>query len=87
MLLFGVAGYVFKKISIPLAPFTLALVLGSKAEDAFRLSMIGSGGDMTVFWSNWLVGSITTLAIALLFWPVIDRAFGSLGRLWRPAKA
>src|ERR1700704_265980 len=87
MLGFGVVGYVFKKIGIPLAPFTLALVLGNRAEDAFRLSMIGSGGDMKVFWSNGLVGSITTLAILLLFWPVIDKAFGSVGRLWRPAKA
>ena len=65
MLVFGVVGYVFKKIGIPLAPFTLALVLGSRAEDAFRLSMIGAEGDMRVFWSNWLVGSITTLAIVL----------------------
>jgi TctA family transporter len=87
MLGFGVVGYVFKKIGIPLAPFTLALVLGSKAEDAFRLSMIGSGGDMRVFWSNWLVGSITTLAIVLLFWPVIDRAFSGVGRLLRPKAA
>jgi TctA family transporter len=86
MLGFGVVGYVFKKIGIPLAPFTLALVLGSKAEDAFRLSMIGSGGDMGVFWSNWLVGSITTLAIMLLFWPVIDKAIASAGRMLRPAK-
>ena len=86
MLGFGIVGYIFKKIKIPLAPFTLALVLGSKAEDAFRLSMIGSGGDLRVFWSNWLVGSITTIAILLLFWPVIDRAFGSVGRLWRPAR-
>jgi putative tricarboxylic transport membrane protein len=83
---FGVVGYVFKKIRIPLAPFTLALVLGNRAEDAFRLSMIGSGGDMKVFWSNGLVGSITTLTILLLFWPVIGKALDSLGRLWRPAK-
>jgi putative tricarboxylic transport membrane protein len=86
MLGFGVVGYVFKKIGIPLAPFTLALVLGSRAEDAFRLSMIGSGGDMKVFWSNGLVGSITTLAIVLLFWPVIDWVVASAVRLWRPAK-
>ena len=86
MLGFGVVGYVFKKIGIPLAPFTLALVLGNRAEDAFRLSMIGSGGDMKVFWSNGLVGSITTLAIVLLFWPVIDKAFGGVGRLWRPRR-
>jgi TctA family transporter len=86
MLLFGVAGYVFKKISIPLAPFTLALVLGSKAEDAFRLSMIGAGGDMRVFWSNWLVGSITTIAIVLLFWPLIDKAISGVGRWLGPEK-
>jgi len=74
MLIFGLVGYVFKKIGIPLAPFTLALVLGSRAEDSFRLAMIGSGGDLFVFWSNTLVGSITTLALLLLFWPLIAAA-------------
>ena len=83
MLGFGVVGYVFKKIGIPLAPFTLALVLGSRAEDAFRLSMIGSAGDIKVFWSNGLVGSITTLAIILLFWSVIEKAFSRIGQLWQ----
>ena len=63
MRLFGVSANVFKKISLPLAPFALALVLGSRAGDAFRLAMMGSGGDIKVFWSNGLVGSITTLAI------------------------
>ena len=71
----------------PLAPFTLALVLGNRAEDAFRLSMIGSGGDLRVFWSNGLVGSITTLAVVLLFWPLIDKVFTHVGRLLRPAEA
>jgi len=32
-----------------------------------------------VFWSNGLVGSITTLAIVLLFWPVIDGLLGRVG--------
>ena len=80
MVIFGVVGYVFKKIGIPLAPFTLALVLGNRAEDSFRLSMIGSGGDMRVFWSNGLVGSITTLALILLFWPLISAAWDRLRR-------
>jgi putative tricarboxylic transport membrane protein len=70
---FGVVGYVFKKIGVPLAPLTLSLVLGSRAEDAFRLSMIGSNGDMGVFWSNGLVGTITTLALVLLSWPLVGR--------------
>jgi len=86
MLLFGVVGYVFKKIGIPLAPFTLALVLGSRAEDAFRLAMIGAAGDLRVFWSNGLVGSITTLAFILLFWPVIGRLFERAQLLMSPAK-
>jgi putative tricarboxylic transport membrane protein len=79
-------GYVFKKLGIPLAPFTLALVLGSRAEDAFRLAMIGSGGDLRVFWSNALVGFITTLAIVLLFWSPISKFVGRLGGLVQPAK-
>src|ERR671926_154688 len=81
MLLFGVVGYVFKKLNIPLAPFTLALVLGNRAEDAFRLSMIGAGGDLRVFWSNGLVGTITTLAMVLLFWPVITWVYTRIAKL------
>jgi TctA family transporter len=84
MLGFGVIGYVFKKLDYPLAPLTLALVLGSRTEDAFRLSMIGAEGDLRVFWSNWLVGSITTLALVLLFWPVIGKVISRAGGLMRP---
>jgi len=86
MLGFGVIGYVFKKLGYPLAPLTLALVLGSRTEDAFRLSMIGAEGDLRVFWSNGLVGSITTLALVLLFWPVISQAAGRAIGWVRPAR-
>jgi putative tricarboxylic transport membrane protein len=85
MLLFGFIGYVFKKRGYPMAPLTLALVLGSRTEDAFRLSMIGAGGDLTVFWSNWLVGSITTLALVLLFWPAISNGIARLTSTRTPA--
>jgi putative tricarboxylic transport membrane protein len=74
MLLFGVIGYVFKKLDYPLAPLVLALVLGDRAEDSFRQSMLISQGDVTVFFSNWLVGSITGLALVMLFWPLISKA-------------
>jgi TctA family transporter len=86
MLGFGVVGYVFKKLGYPLAPLTLALVLGSRTEDAFRLSMIGAEGDLRVFWSNGLVGSITTLALVLLFWPVISQAAGRAIGWVRPVR-
>jgi putative tricarboxylic transport membrane protein len=83
MLGFGVVGYLFKKLDYPLAPLVLALVLGDKAEDAFRQSMLVSQGDIAIMWANPLVGSITTLAFVLLFWPLISRL---LGKLRRPKK-
>jgi putative tricarboxylic transport membrane protein len=73
MLLFGVIGYVFKKLDYPLAPLVLALVLGDRAEDSFRQSMLISQGDLSVFFSNGLVGGFTGLALLLLFWPLIGK--------------
>ena len=78
MLLFGVIGYVFKKLDYPLAPLVLALVLGDRAEDSFRQTMLISQGDMRIFYSNWLVGCITALALAMLFWPLISRLVAKL---------
>ena len=73
MMLFGVVGYVFKKLDYPLAPLVLALVLGDRAEDSFRQAMLIAQGDMRIFFSNGLVGSITALALVMLFWPVVSR--------------
>ncbi len=85
MLVFGVLGYIFKKLDYPLAPLVLALVLGDRTEDSFRQSMLISQGSVKVFFSNALVGGITTLALLLLFWPLIARAIGVLrGRNHQP---
>ncbi len=72
MVIFGVVGYVFTKLGYPLPPLVLALVLGDLAEGSFRQAMLGSQGDLSVFFSNWLVGSIMTLGLLLLFWPLIS---------------
>jgi putative tricarboxylic transport membrane protein len=78
MLLFGVAGYAFKKLNYPLAPLVLALVLGDQAESAFRQSMLMSQGTVDIFFSNWLVGSVMALGVVMLFWPLISRLMGRL---------
>jgi len=80
MVVFGVAGYVFKKLNYPLAPLVLAIVLGDRAEAAFRQAMLASQGELSVFFSNALVGTITGLALFLLFWPLISLAIGRLRR-------
>jgi putative tricarboxylic transport membrane protein len=88
MLLFGVVGYVFKKLSYPLAPLVLALVLGDMAESSFRQAMLLSQGSLSIFWSNPLVGGIAGLAMAMLFWPLLARAAGALrGRTQRALAA
>ncbi len=78
MLLFGVVGYVFKKLDYPLAPLVLALVLGDRAEDSFRQSMLISQGEVSVFFSNWLVGGITALSLVMLFWPLVSKLVARL---------
>ena len=70
MLVFGVLGYLFKKLKYPLAPMVLALVLGDMAEASFRQAMLLSQGSLAIFWSNPLVGSIAGLAIVMLLWPL-----------------
>ena len=80
MLLFGIVGYFFKKLDYPLAPMVLALVLGDRAEDAFRQTLLGSHGDLMVFWQNGLSGTITTLALVFLAWPLLGKAWGRVAR-------
>src|SRR6187397_1611 len=87
MLVFGVAGYLLKKCNYPLAPMVLAIVLGDKAEEAFRQSLLASQGSLGIFVSNGLVSSIMALGLIALFWPIIQSGWTWLrsGKL-RPAQ-
>src|SRR4249920_834570 len=71
MLIFGVVGYVFKKLDYPLAPLVLALVLGDMAENALRQSLIMSQGSLAIFFNRPIAGVITAVAIFFFILPVI----------------
>ena len=71
---FGAVGWGMKKLDYPIAPLILAMVIGDKAEDAFRQAMIMSQGSVSVLWSSPLVGTLFALGVALLLVPV----FGAL---------
>ena len=75
MVVFGVTGYVFKKLNYPLAPLVLALVLGDMAESSFRQSMLISQGNLSIFWANPLVSTIMGIGMAMLFWQAIRWAW------------
>src|SRR5499427_1969932 len=71
MLVFGVIGYVFKKLDYPLAPLVLALVLGDLAENALRQSLIMSQGDVSIFVSRPIAGVITAAALLFFALPLL----------------
>jgi putative tricarboxylic transport membrane protein len=85
MMVFCVVGYIFKKLDYPLAPLVLAIVLGDRAETAFRQSMLVSQGSLSIFWSNALVGSIMAFGLIMLFWPLLSRLWASVAREAKPA--
>jgi putative tricarboxylic transport membrane protein len=86
MLVFGVIGYLLKKCNYPLAPLVLAIVLGDKAEEAFRQSLLGSQGSLGIFFSNTLVSTIMALGLVALFWSLIQQGYTRLrGEVHKPA--
>ena len=71
MLIFGVIGYVFKKLDYPLAPLVLALVLGDLAENALRQSLIMSQGSLAIFFTRPIAGAITAVALFFFALPLL----------------
>src|SRR6266545_5587896 len=71
MVIFGVVGYVFKKLDYPLAPLVLALVLGDLAENALRQSLIMSQGSLAIFMMRPIAGAITAVAIFFFALPAL----------------
>jgi putative tricarboxylic transport membrane protein len=71
MILFGVVGYVCKKLDYPIAPMVLALVLGDNAESAMRQSLVMSQGSPLIFFSGPIAGIVNGLAIFFFLWPAV----------------
>ncbi|MDO9420611.1 MAG: tripartite tricarboxylate transporter permease [Herminiimonas sp.] len=58
---FGVLGYLFEKVDIPVAPLVLSLVLAGIMEQSFRQAMTISDGSLGIF-----VGSGITITLAIM---------------------
>jgi len=70
MALFGVIGYLLRKIRFEAAPMLLAMVLGPMLEDALRQSLIMSGGSFQIFVTRPYAATFIGLAAVLLILPV-----------------
>ncbi len=80
MLIFGVVGYLMRKLDYPMAPAVLAIVLGPLAEPAMRQSLIGSHGDVMTFFERPISGTIMAIALLLFVLPLLKAAKGRLSR-------
>ncbi len=84
MLIFGVVGYLMRKLNYPMAPAVLAIVLGPLAEPALRQSLLISGGSFSIFFTRPFAAVIMVLALILLFLPVFKLIYD---RVKKPAVA
>lgn len=77
---FGVIGYVFRKMAIPVAPLVLSLVLGGMMEQSFRQAMTISGADPGVFVRSPICIALlaaSALALSIPFVAPLLRRFGT----------
>jgi len=72
MLIFGVVGYLMRKLDYPMAPAVLAIVLGPMAEPSLRQSLLVSDGDISVFFTRPISGAFMAMAILLLVMPMVQ---------------
>ncbi len=65
-IIFGVIGFVMRKLDIPAAPVVLTLVLSHMFENALRQSMVMSGGDAMIFLTRPMSLALVIAVIVLL---------------------
>jgi putative tricarboxylic transport membrane protein len=70
LVVFGVIGYLMKKLDFEPAPLVLAFVLGRMAEEALRQSLLISRGSLGILVSRPLATTILALTLAAAVLPV-----------------
>ena len=70
--LFGLLGYVMRKLDFPTAPLVLGLVLGDSMERALRQSLMMSQGDASILLRP-IPSVLLALAALLLVIPLVKK--------------
>jgi putative tricarboxylic transport membrane protein len=71
MIVFGVIGYLMKKVGFEPGPLVLAFVLGSIVEASTRRSLIIFDGDPTGFFTRPISGTILAFFVLVALWPLL----------------
>jgi len=70
MILFGVIGYLLRKLDFPLAPIVLTLILGPMMERSLRTALDMSQGDLGIFLESPIAVVLLALAALILIAPM-----------------
>jgi TctA family transporter len=68
MLCFGLIGWWMEAHGIPVAPLVLGIVLGELLEQSFMASMIKADGDVLVFFTRPIAGTLGVLTLVIWGW-------------------
>lgn len=72
MIGFGVAGYLLRRLDVPLVPIILGILLGNQMEANLRRALTISNGDWTILWSSPLaIGLWVAAVIGFLLPPLV----------------
>ena len=75
MIAFGIIGYLMKKFEYEPAPLILAMVLSPMMESALRQSLLVSHGSFIIFFTHPISGTLLSMALILLIFPILLRLF------------
>ncbi len=75
MLLFGVVGYVLRKLDFPLAPIVLTLIMGPPMEKSLRQSLEMSQGDFSILFASPIAATLLAISTIILFSPMLKYAW------------
>ncbi len=73
MAIFGLVGFAMERLSIPLAPLILGLILGPMVEKNLRTGLIKTEGDWQPFLTRPFCMVMATLMLLILLAPVLSR--------------
>ncbi|MBP5979872.1 MAG: tripartite tricarboxylate transporter permease [Halomonas sp.] len=72
-MIFGVVGYVMVKLEYPPVPLILGLILGPILERGIRRTLVGTDGDVLVFFQSPIALVLLLASALMLFWPLIQK--------------
>ncbi len=71
LVIFGLAGFMMKKVNIPTAPMILAVIVGNTMEQSFRQAIRISDGELSIFVGSTLALSLIAITFISIIFPVV----------------